>query len=174
MRDAHVGRLSGDRFRGGSSRRDLRSPWIWCHPDVPPGRTVSAADDRGIPCLYAEARGAGRIDPADLACFRRGMMNVLKHLGISGESGSSRRRRDTALWRWKCGRKHRESVRGFLIPRVVLLETVVKGQPLGVLVDISGTEIDDFAAPCDGIVVLIHECPLVQPEEPLFLITRPM
>ena len=45
---------------------------------------------------------------------------------------------------------------------------------LGILVDVSGTQIETFYAPCDGLVVLIHECPLVQPGEPLFLITRPM
>jgi predicted deacylase len=150
------------------------APVIWCHPNVPPGRTVSAAKDRAIPCLYAEARGAGRIDRDDLNCYRRGVTNVLKHLGIlSGEPDVP-----AAVLRLYGDGNVDGSVacpeRGFLIPHVVLLDTVSKGQLLGVLVDTSGMEIKSFRAPCDGVVVLVHECPLIQPGEPLFLITRPM
>ena len=150
------------------------APVIWCHPNVPPGRTLSAANDRGIPCLYAEARGAGRIHPEDLKCYRRGVMNVLKHLGIcSGEPDVPK----TLARLYGDGNVDvsvSSPMRGFLIPRVVLLETVTKGQVLGVLVDTSGIETESFHSPCDGVVVLIHECPLIQAEEPLFLITRQM
>jgi len=150
------------------------APVIWCHPNVPPGRTVSAAKDRGIPCLYAEARGAGRIDLGDLECYRRGVSNVMKHLGIlSGQpdvpSNATRLYGDGNV-----DESVSSPVRGFLVSRVALLETVMKGQVLGALVDISGVELQEFCAPCDGVVVLIHECPIVQPDEPLFLVTRPM
>ncbi len=150
------------------------APVIWRHPNVPPGRTLSAANDRGIPCLYAEARGAGRIDAGDLNCYRRGVLNLLKHLGIvRGEPDVP----EHAIRLYGDGNVDgsvASEVRGFLIPRVVLLEAVKKGQVLGVLVDVSGIEIETFHAPCQGVVVLIHECPLVHPDEPLFLITRPM
>src|SRR5689334_14503795 len=55
---------------------------VWAHPDIPPGRTISAARSMGIPCLYTEARGAGRIDAGDLKTFRRGIRNLMRHLGI--------------------------------------------------------------------------------------------
>jgi predicted deacylase len=58
------------------------APYVWCHPTVAAGRTVSAAIARGIPALYAEARGAGRIDPGDLLCYRRGIDNLMRHLAI--------------------------------------------------------------------------------------------
>src|SRR5205823_392242 len=58
------------------------APVIWGHDIVGPGRTISSCLDRGIPFLYTEARGAGRIHTDDLAVFRRGMRNLLAHLGI--------------------------------------------------------------------------------------------
>jgi len=169
-----IGYLETD-TAGAAAAEIFGAPVIWCHPNVPPGRTVSAAGDRGIPCLYAEARGAGRIDPADLACYRRGVTNVLKHLGILPGQPDVPGTAVTRLYGdGNVDVSVSTPVRGFLIPRVALLEAVVKGQVLGALVDISGVEIETLVAPCDGIVVLIHECPLIQPEEPLFLLTRPM
>jgi len=150
------------------------APVIWCHPSVPPGRTVSAATDRGIPCLYAEARGAGRIDPEDLSCYRRGIANVMKHMGIVSGAVEVPEKVTRLYGDGNVDASISSPVRGFLMPRVKLLETVAKGQALGVLVDMSGMEVEFFHSPCDGVVVLIHECPLVQAEEPLFLITRSM
>ena len=50
------------------------APVIWGHPPpIDPGRTVSFAGDHGIPWLYTEARGAGRIHPEDLRMMTRGI-----------------------------------------------------------------------------------------------------
>ena len=76
-----IGYLETDRAAAAAAEI-FGAPVIWCHPDVPPGRMLSAAINRRIPCLYAEARGAGRIDPGNLSCYRCGILKVLKHLGI--------------------------------------------------------------------------------------------
>ena len=55
---------------------------MWGHPKIALGRTISFAKDCGIPWLYTEARGAGRIDADDLRIFRTGVENVLRHLAI--------------------------------------------------------------------------------------------
>ncbi len=147
------------------------APVVWCHPSVAAGRTVSAAIARGIPALYAEARGAGRIAPADLQCYREGVENLLRHLGIlPGEPATP------AACRYLYGDGNIDSSvasrqRGFLIPAVELMEPVTRGQLLGALVDLYGNEIEQFFAPRDGVIVLIHACPLVHPDEPLFLVT---
>lgn len=147
------------------------APVVWRHPTVAPGRTVSAAIARGIPALYAEARGAGRIDPEGLRCYRAGIDNLLRHLGILPGVPAP-----PGPCRFLNGDGNIDSSvsstqRGFLIPCVELLETVEHGQVLGTLVDVFGNEIDRFPAPRDGVIVLIHACPLVQPDEPLFMVT---
>jgi|SoiMethySBSTD1v2_1073268.scaffolds.fasta_scaffold1062077_2 predicted deacylase len=147
------------------------APYVWCHPTVAAGRTVSAAIARGIPALYAEARGAGRINPGDLLCYRRGIDNLMRHLEIlPGEPEIP----DAPRHLYGDGNidsSVSSSQRGFLIPSVELMEPVAKGQPLGVLVDVFGNELEKFVAPREGVVVLIHACPLVNADEPLFMVT---
>ena len=144
---------------------------LWGHPNTPLGRTVSAAKTRGIPFLYTEARGAGRIHPADLRLYRRGVFNLLRHLSIlPGEP------EETACQYHLFGDGNiDESVlasdRGFLIPRVELLQQVQRGGELGILTDLLGRTIERYTAPRDGVVVLIHACPLVTPRESVFLVT---
>ena len=43
-----------------AAARVFGAPVLWGHPPpMPPGRTISAAIDLGVPCLYTEAAGAG-------------------------------------------------------------------------------------------------------------------
>jgi predicted deacylase len=147
------------------------APVIWQHPSMAPGRTVSAAAARGVPSLYCEARGGGRIHPDDIAVYRRGVFNLLRHLGILDDEIE---RGPVPLRLYGDGNiDNGVSARqpGFLTPRVELLESVEKGQLLGTLHDVWGGTIEEFAAPRSGVVVLVHACPLVHPDEPLFLIT---
>jgi len=147
------------------------APVVWTHPDTPPGRTLSAALARSVPCLYAEARGGGRIDAADLSIYRRGLRNLMRHLGILAgmpETGPP----SIEL----CGKGDLEdSLRatqpGFLRPEVVLLEKVAEGRLLGVLWGLDGRPLEAYYAPRDGRVVMIHACPRVAPGEPLFFVT---
>jgi predicted deacylase len=147
------------------------APVVWCHPHVAPGRTVSSAIDRGIPALYTEARGAGRIHPDDLLVYRRGVENILRHLHIlEGVPEAA-----ACDYHLRGDGNINESVTstqpGFLMPSVELLQRVSKGQELGVLFDLHAHPVERFAAPCDGLVVLIHACPMVAAGEPLFLVT---
>lgn len=144
---------------------------IWAHPTVAPGRTISAARARGIPALYTEARGAGRVHPADLRLYRRGVFNLLRHLGIlAGEPETV-----PCQWRLHGDGNIDDSVLatrpGFLISDVELLQTVAEGQTMGRLLDLHGRTLDIFRAPRAGVVALIHACPKVEPGEPLFLVT---
>ena len=56
---------------------------IWEHPPpMPPGRTLSAATDLGVPAIYTEAGGGGYARPSDVGCFTTGVINVMKHLDM--------------------------------------------------------------------------------------------
>ncbi|MCX6586784.1 MAG: succinylglutamate desuccinylase/aspartoacylase family protein [Acidobacteria bacterium] len=68
--------------RGRAAAEAFGAPVIWGHPVIEPGRTISAARALGIPFLYTEARGAGRIHPEDLLMMRRGITNLMRHLGM--------------------------------------------------------------------------------------------
>jgi uncharacterized protein len=144
---------------------------LWAHGDSGIGRTVSFAADRGIPYLYTEAQGAGRIDPDDLRFYKQGVVNMLRHLEIlpgapvtvavelhlEGEGDIDYGIQSSAL--------------GFLIPRVSLLQNVNAGEELGILCNLRGETVERYHAPADGIIVLIRAVPVVEPGDMLFHIT---
>ena len=148
------------------------APVVWCHPNVAAGRTVSAAIDRGIPALYTEARGAGRIHPDDLRVYRRGVENLLRHLHILEGAPETPPCEYHLRGNGNIDQSVSSTQSGFLVPSVELLEPVRQGQELGVLLDLHANPLERFYAPCAGLVVLIHACPMVGPGEPLFLVTE--
>jgi predicted deacylase len=147
------------------------APVIWGHPTISPGRTISFAASRGIPWLYTEARGAGRIDDEDLSMFKRGVVNLLRHLNIlpgavekaellhslygDGDLDAS----ITAAWP------------GFLVPVAKLLEEVKQGQELGRTLDAHGQVVEIFKSPRDGVVGMIRVFPVVEARDTVFLVT---
>jgi N2-acetyl-L-2,4-diaminobutanoate deacetylase len=147
------------------------APVMWGHPNIEPGRTISFAKARGIPSLYAEARGGGRIHPDDLRIYTQGVCNLMVHLGIlPGEVRQAHPRfhlygdgnTDASLAAGKSG---------FLIPSVALLQDVKAGDELGRVVSLHGETLETISAPCGGVVALIRQWPVVEPGEPTFLIT---
>ena len=157
--------------RGRQGALAFGAPILWGSPYDAPGRTVSLAKQRNIPALYAEARGAGRIDPSDLALYRRGVLNLMRYLGMLEGAPEPQ----PIEWDLEGGGDIDGSIagssRGFLIPRIRLLDRVRRGEELGAIVDLHGVSLERLMADRDGIVVLIHAFPVVEPREPLFFIT---
>jgi predicted deacylase len=150
----------------------LGFPVVWAHPNIPPGRTVSAAKARNIPCLYAEARGAGRIHPNDLATYTQGVRRLMRHLGMLEPADGPGPPPTVHLYGdGNIDESVLATQRGFLEPAVPLLETVTAGQHLGTLTDLLAQPLEAYTAPRSGRVALIHACPRVLPGEPVFLVT---
>ena len=156
--------------RGRAAAEAFGAPVIWGHPVSEPGRTISSARDRGIPFLYVEAWGAGRIAPADLTMMRRGVFNLLRHLemlpGVPEIPAPPRRlsgvgNTDDGL---------AAGTDGFLMLEVALLEKVTAGQRLGRLVDLLGNTLESYSAPRAGTIALTHEMPIVRKGDTLFLL----
>lgn len=147
------------------------APVIWGHPDIEPGRTISFAKSRGIPWLYAEARGGGRIHLDDLRVYTQGLRNLMLHLGMLSGEVSPVIPRCHLYGDGNTDASLVSSKRGFLIPSVTLLQEVQAGDELGRIVNLHGETIETILAPRDGVVALVHQWPVVEPGEPTFLIT---
>ena len=146
------------------------APVTWGHSEIGPGRTLSACLARGIPFLYTEARGAGRIDSDDLRVFTRGIRNLLSHLGMSPEPLEST---DPPLRLAGDGNTDAGIAApcdGFFTAFVDLLEKVSEGQPLGRIADLHGTEIARVASPRNGVIGMLRATPVVRAADPLALI----
>ena len=145
---------------------------IWGHPAVASGRTVSLANDLGIPWIYTEARGGGRIHPEDLQMMKRGIRNLLSHLGILDEPlvGLPVKRRLSGGGNTDCGLSATRA--GFLMTDVQILDRVSAGERLGRLVNVMGELLEEYRAPVGGVVGLIREFPVVQNGDVLFLLAE--
>lgn len=156
--------------RGRAAAEAFGAPVIWGHPVIEPGRTISVALARGIPFLYSEAWGAGRIAAADLAMMRRGIGNLCRHLGmLPGEPEiPGPPRRLTGVGNTDDGLAATQA--GFLLLDVALLDRVAAGTRLGRLVDLQGNLLETYTAPRAGTVALTHEMPIVAKGDTLFLL----
>lgn len=159
--------------RGRAAAEAFGAPVIWGHPVIEPGRTISAARALGIPFLYTEARGAGRIHPEDLLMMRRGITNLMRHLGMldgAPEIPAPPRRlhgignTDEGVY---------AAAGGFFMPSVALLDSVRAGQPIGRIVDQLGAVLATPVAPADGVVGLLRALPPVDEGDVLLLVATP-
>lgn len=148
------------------------APVIWGHPTVPAGRSISFASSRGIPWLYTEARGAGRIAPDDLRMFKRGMKNLLAHLGILNAAKERFPLQHRLYGDGDTDGSLIAEESGFFVPGVELLDSVNKGDELGRTLSLHGETLEVFTAPRSGAVGLIRACPIVSSGEATFLITE--
>lgn len=158
--------------RGRAAAEVFGAPVIWGHPVIEPGRTISAALQRGIPFLYTEAWGAGRMAAADVAMMRRGIFNVMRHLVmLDGEPEIPAPPRRL----WGAGNTDDGITAGrdgFLLLDVCLLDRVRAGQRLGRLADLHGETVEEYLAPRAATVGLTREMPAVRKGDTLFLLAE--
>ena len=149
---------------------------LWAHPPDPRagGRTISAAEQLGIPWIYTEAAGGGRAAPADVACFSEGVLNVMRHLQMLPGQSSPRPARYHLLGAGNTDDPIRAATSGYFVSEVELLAPVVAGQLIGRVLDIDGEPVEEIFAHVDGRVVMIRGLPMIHAGEGVFLLTGDM
>ena len=147
--DDEVGRrsLAGARVFG--------APVLWGHPPpIPPGRSISAATDLGVPCLYTEAAGAGRARPEDVDCFTQGVLNVMHHLDMLAGEPAAAPPAEHLIGEGNMDEVMSAPMAGYFRPRVELLQEVQSGQLVGTIHDPLGALLAQLHAESDGIVIM--------------------
>ena len=133
--------------------------WCWSGPSLP-GRTLSAARDRGIPAIYTECKGAGGVAADDYAGMERGLKNVLIYLGLvpgklpklkKQPSRITRNPKETHLQVHHLAKKD-----GLYVPLVPLGHRVRKGDVLGHLLRLNGAAPIPIKAGSSGRIVMIR------------------
>ena len=139
------------------------APVLWGHPPpIPPGRSLTAATDLGVPCTYTEAPGIAGIDLDVADCYRTGVFNVMKHLGML--SGELERRIQT---HHLVGHGDLDSVlaapvAGLFQRECGLLDEVEAGQRLGAIRDDFGDVLAEIRAKDAGVVIMLRGLPRVE------------
>jgi N2-acetyl-L-2,4-diaminobutanoate deacetylase len=137
------------------------TPVLWGHPTIPPGRTISEASGRGIPWLYTEASGAGRIAADDLGYFVRGTVNVLKFLDILPGPPDAAPPSFHFFGEGDLDRLSSFQESGFFVPNLRLLDRVEVGQTIGHVRDLVGETIEEIVAREAGYLVFLRATPVV-------------
>lgn len=149
------------------------APVMWGHPlPLPAGRSISAATAMGIPSLYTEAAGGGRCDPDVVACFRDGVLNVMRHLEMISGDLKQRELTHHLAGDGNLDTVMQAPVDGFFQREVALLEHVKRGQRLGAILDPTGAEAAQVDADQDGVVIMLRGIPRVKVGDGLAHITQ--
>lgn len=165
-----VGYISGDTPSRRASEaaayafaKDGTVPVIWHHPaPSPPGRSLSIADDLGVPALYTEAEGAGRVTKEVRERFSQGVLNVMRHMKMIDDA------QRPAIFQAQpvpCVELVSSGdldqiilapCAGHFRSEVDLMQPVASGQRLGAIVDLLNNELAVIHADTDGIVVTLR------------------
>lgn len=143
--------------RSHDAAKAFGAPILWGHPlPVPPGRSISAATDLGVPSLYTEAPGGGYTRAGDVNCFINGVVNVMKHLGMLSGSPQPLPMTHHLVGDGNLDTVISASVQGYFQVLVNLLDEVKQGDRLGKILDDLGQEIEEIIAPREGVVIMIR------------------
>ncbi len=129
----------------------------WGHPlPIPSGRTLSAAIDLNVPCLYTEAPGGGYARAETVTQFMDGVVNVMKHLTMmDGETRLQPVTHDL-LGAGDLDSVISAPVAGYFLPVVDLLQEVAPGDLLGIIQDLFGQVMAEIKADQAGVVIMLR------------------
>src|SRR5207302_4838805 len=122
---------------------------------------LSVARDAGIPAIYAEYHGGGGVDPAGVAAYVRGCLDVFADLTLI-DAESSAPRPDPLIVeddRPDSGHmqiNHPAPCEGFFEPAVALGQRVRADDLLGTVTDLLGDRVKSVRAAHAGLVLVLH------------------
>jgi len=151
------------------------APIVWEHPpDVPPGRTLSVAAEKGVAALYTETSGGGWLSKEGVLCYRNGVLNVMKYLGmIPGPKPEPSKVKHHIFGG---GDLDKDSVAapvsGFLLSSVEVLDQVREGEIIGRIINPLGETLQEVRAPSNGYIVFKKANPIVYPGESIYLLAH--
>lgn len=129
------------------------------------GSLRDSASKQGLPVLIYEAGEALRFDEISIRAGLRGVLNVMRCIGMLPES---KRRKALDPMVARNTRWVRSPASGVVTGKVILGGRVLKGQRLATIGDPLGVSEDYAIAPFDGIVIGRSNLPLAYEGEALF------
>ena len=155
--------------------RAFGAPVLWLHPGpMPPGRTLSAAQTFGVPAVSTEAAGGGGVSHEVLACFVRGVNNVMRYLGMASSAVEVIGTTFELVGGGNLDVMITAPCAGHFRSEVALMEAVVSGQRIGAVYDLGGREVAPLYANRDGVVVCLRRLHRVDAGDGVFHITGVM
>ena len=155
----------GDGDSGVESQRyadAFAANFTWRHDGVPaPGRSLTAAEQLGIPAIYVEGHGGLSVRDGELMGYVDGVRRVLHLLGMLADAPprSHEPVRVRGAGNTDAGMPAMSA--GYLVVCNRVGDAVRCGDVIARIVDVAGTDIADVVAPNAGVVMLLRRDALV-------------
>jgi predicted deacylase len=146
------------------------APMIWLHESWPPGRSLTAAMECGVPAIYAECGGGGGVRLDDLEAYVTGVLSVMAQLGMLTESPRAR-----PSPRWVAGSGDldagvRSSYSGLFVVSATAGEVIPEDGEVGRLYGYRGELLEVLRAARSGVVMFLRRQAQVRPGDVLFVL----
>jgi predicted deacylase len=141
--------------------RAFAVPVLYASTPFPNVLRLEAAK-RDIPAILVEIGGEARCDPAGVARMQRGLLNVLRQLGMIAGPLEGIPDTFTVVKAPAGGEFAHVSTGGFIRNRSALGDVVERGQLLGTIVDLYGTPLEEITAHVSGLVLSFRTIPVVR------------
>jgi len=145
---------------------------VLLNSDIRDGSLREAASDLGIPTLLYEAGEALRFDEVAIRAGVRGVLNVMRELGMLPPAKHGRQRTLPEPFIARSSAWIRAPSSGIMRPMVALGAKVVTGNLLGVISDPFGERETRVVSPHEGIVIARTNLPLANEGDALFHVAR--
>lgn len=149
------------------------APFTWEHPDLAPGRSLTAADELGIPSVYLESTGGMVVEEADVRCYLAGLRRLLHHLGMIDAAPPADRSPVVVTGDGNTDGGIVADADGYFVKSARAGDLLARGDPIGRVVDESGDTVQRVTADGAGHVMLIRLAARVAPGDTLALIAAP-
>lgn len=148
------------------------APMIWLHESWPPGRSLTAAMEYGVPAIYAECGGGGGIRRTDLETYVTGVQSVMAELGMLPAAPSTGPRPSPS---WVSGSGDldagaRSAYAGLFVVTAAAGETVATGGEVGRLYGYQGEVLEVVCAARSGVLMFVRRQAQVRPGDVLFVL----
>lgn len=150
-------------------------PLLWGHERIAPGRSISSAHALGIPWLYTESSGGGRVRSKDAAYYYDGTLRLMHHLGMFTDSKERLIAKGPSSFQTIFGEGNFDKSaiceqEGFFIPSAALMSRLRVGDHIGSIFDLNGHLLQEVHADQTGCLVMLAGSPVVSRGDPLYLI----
>lgn len=146
-------------------------PIVWGHQQIQPGRSISAAQDLGIPWIYFESGGGGALRRSELDDSARGALAILAAIGVvNGEPAAAGDLLHVTEGDGDVDAGLAFTARGLFIAHVQAGDVIAAGAVAGEVVTPEGEHAEWIRAPYPGRVMMIRHTCKVEPGDLALLV----
>ena len=168
---------SGDGPQGVQSRQyadAFAARYTWRHEGVPePGRSLTAADELGIPAIYVEGHGGLSIRAGDLQGYIDGVCRVLHLVGMLADAPPPSNKPVHVRGAGNTDAGIVAPTAGYLVVSSGVGDVVRRGDVIARIVDLGGVRLADVTAPHAGVVMLLRRDARVTAGDTVCIVASP-